>query len=177
MKTSTWITGAVVAAMGLTAVVAQAQDSRSEQGDRSERRGMMFEELDTNGDGQLTLEEMTARGAERFASADTNGDALLSADEMNAAAAARIAERTERMIKRMDKDADGMLSAQEMQSRRDPAKMFERVDRNGDGAVSEEEFAQARKRMQGHHGKARHHEGKQGAGNLGDHGRADDDRG
>ncbi len=162
MKTSHWITGALVAAMGLTAVAAQAQDKAREEGERGERRGMMFGELDTNGDGELTLEEMTARGAERFADADTDGDGLMSAEEMNAAAMKRIEDRTAKMIERMDKDADGMLSPEEMQGRRDPAKMFERVDSNDDGVVTQAEFDEARKMMRGHHGKGRGHDRDEG---------------
>ncbi|SNR64717.1 EF-hand domain-containing protein [Puniceibacterium sediminis] len=173
MKTSNWITGALIAAMGLTAVAAQADEKRPGKGDRGEGRGMIFGELDTNGDGELTMEEMTTRGSERFAAADTNSDGQLSVDEMNAMAQARVAERTAQMIERMDKNDDGTLSREEIQGRRDPAKMFERVDRNDDGVVSEEEFAQFNKKMRGDHGKRGDHDrgGKDGKRRHHDHDR------
>ena len=46
---------------------------------------MSFADLDTNGDGVLSVEEMQAPMLERFQSADTDGDGNLSADELNAA--------------------------------------------------------------------------------------------
>lgn len=158
MKNLNWLTGALIAAMGLTAVAAQAHESVSGKGVRGQGRGMIFGAFDTNGDGELTLEEMTARSAERFATADANGDGQLSADEMNAMAQARVADRTATMIERMDKNDDGMLSPEEIQGRRDPAKMFERVDRNEDGVVSEDEFARFNQKMRGDHGKRGDHE-------------------
>ncbi|WP_143520859.1 EF-hand domain-containing protein [Puniceibacterium antarcticum] len=154
MKTTNWITGALVAAMGLTAVAAQAQGTGP--GDHDEHRGMMFGAFDGNGDGKLTPEEMAARAAERFAKADSDGDGMLSVEEMNAAAAERIAERNAKMIERMDQDGDGMLSLEEIRGRRDPAQIFKRLDKNSDGVLSEKEFAEAAKMMRGHHGKGPH---------------------
>ena len=159
MKMSKWMAGMLAGALGLGAMAATAQDKPAGNADRAERRGMMFAALDTNGDGQVTLEEMTARHAARFESADADGDGLLSAEEMNAAAAARIAERTDRVIARMDENGDGLLSPEEMQGRRDPAAMIKRMDRNGDGAIGEEEFSEARGMMRDHHGTGRHHGG------------------
>ena len=57
-----------------------------------------FEQLDANGDGALTRDELAARGQERFAKADQNGDGVLSADELNARAQERAAKRTAAMI-------------------------------------------------------------------------------
>lgn len=103
-----------------------------------------FAEIDADGDGQLTQEELDAFAAARFAAIDTDGDGVLSADELAAAAEARRAEmeaaRVQRMIEARDTNGDGVLSQEEMsaQAQKSP---FERLDTNGDGVISAEEFA------------------------------------
>lgn len=110
---------------------------------------MAFSELDTNGDGAVTQEEMDARKAARFAEADTNGDGLLSVDEMLAAQAKqeedRRARRAARMIERFDSNDDGQLSAEELSEREGGRRgsLFERADADNDGKISEEEFQTA----------------------------------
>ncbi|WP_065333179.1 EF-hand domain-containing protein [Tritonibacter mobilis] len=99
-----------------------------------------FEQLDANGDGALTRDELAARGQERFAKADQNGDGVLSADELNARAQERAAKRTAAMIERFDKDGDGALSAEEMPSRRVPFNLLEKADTDGNGSISKAEF-------------------------------------
>lgn len=118
-----------------------------------------FEQLDTDADGKITAAELQARAAARFAEADTNGDGMLSAEELQASAderrAERRAERTERMIERLDENDDGQLSLEELPERRGQDRMFERLDTDGDGAVSEEEFAKLKDTRGGRH-KMRH---------------------
>lgn len=125
--------------------------------DRSgSQRGPDFSTLDTNGDGQITREEMQSRSAERFETADTNGDGLLTAQEMTARADAersdRIERRVQRMIEELDANADGALSQAELLDRR-AERLFERADQNEDGSISEDEFAQARDSMMRRSGK------------------------
>lgn len=128
-----------------------------------------FEELDTNGDGVVTLEELEALGAARFAEMDTDGDGSISADEMLAAmqerAAERMAKGIERMIEKHDENGDGVLSAEELpQPKHD--RMIERLDEDGDGAISAEEF-EAAKEKRDERGK---HSGKNGRGHGGGRG-------
>ncbi len=124
-----------------------------------------FEEVDANGDGKITQDEMQARAAARFSQADSDGDGAISRDEMMARAMARAEKRVDRMMSRMDADNDGKVSQAEMQNMRDKrmGRMIKRMDTDGDGALSKEEFAAGHRK--GHHG--RH--GK-GYGRMGDDG-------
>lgn len=110
-------------------------------------RQISFEALDTNGDGQVTKEEMEARAAARFVDADTNGDGLLSKEELVARAEAGTADRVDRMLQRFDKNDDGQLSQDELPQRRGTGRMFSRVDADGDGSISKEEFETAQSEM------------------------------
>jgi Ca2+-binding EF-hand superfamily protein len=111
---------------------------------------VQFEELDTDGNGEITKAEMEAHKASRFATADSNGDGKLSAEEMAAQARKRATKRVGKMISRLDKDGDGMLSQEEMANRGGRhGDMFVRVDSDGNGAISKEEFEQARQHRGG----------------------------
>ena len=115
-----------------------------------------FEAIDTDGNGEITPEELAALADQRFAAADADGDGLLTAEEMKAAALQRIDDRVARMIARMDQNGDGALSADEMTHRRDPARMFNRIDSDDSGTISKAEFDAAREKMQarmGRHGR------------------------
>ena len=127
---------------------------------------MSFADLDTNGDGVLSVEEMQAPMLERFQSADTDGDGSLSADELNAARPEKgegkrfgggkfgknggnRGDRAAKMIAKLDSDGDGLLSLEELSANPKPAQMFEKIDANGDGAISQEEFDAAHAEMGG----------------------------
>ncbi len=148
MKHTGFITSVVVCALAVTGVTVQA-DARSQ--DRPQQ--MSFETLDTDGDGQITKEEMQARGQARFDAADSNGDGLLSQDELNAAATARAQDRVSGMIERFDTDGDGALSRDEMPRPKRGERMFDRIDADNSGGISEEEFAEAQKRHKARRGK------------------------
>lgn len=106
-----------------------------------------FEMLDSNGDGQITMEEMQARRAVRFEQNDTDGDGKLSKAELEAAAAEQSKKRVERMFNRMDANDDGFIEQSEMQPRRSPSRMFDRIDTDQSGGISAEEFAAAQEKM------------------------------
>lgn len=153
LKTSALI-AAIVA--GLTVTAANAAP-----GGKMGGHGQMpsFAELDADGDGTLTPEELTAYKDKRFAEADTDGDGALSAEELAAASQSR---RAQAMVSRLDANGDGKLQAEEMRpSREDGKTMFDRLDANDDGAISAEEFAAKGKRggrdcdgdKRGRHGK------------------------
>ncbi len=130
-----------------------------------------FAELDTDGDGSITMAEVTARGAARFTEGDADGDGKLSAEELTAAIVARAAERAAagvaRMIEQRDTDGDGALSQAEMGGE-SGQRMFSRMDADDDGKISAEEFAVIEKR--GHLGQFGGKGGHQGGERRGDRG-------
>ncbi len=140
MKRKYMMTGAALAIVAATTGFAVAQSGQMGQGHGP---AFKFEDLDANGDGQITSEEMQSRAEARFGEADTDGDGKLSADEMAERMRARMAERmalrATRMIDRMDRDDDGMVSLEEMRSGR-MGQMVQRADTDGDGAISQSEF-------------------------------------
>ncbi len=102
-----------------------------------------FDELDADKDGKVTEAEIQAWHAARFAAADADKNGTLSADELTAMQVARMqermAERSARMIKKLDANGDGQLSAEEMAQMGKRETPFERADADGDGAISKEE--------------------------------------
>lgn len=138
--------GALALAGGVmltSAIVTDAQ-ARGPHGGMMERAS--FTELDTDGNGEISPDEMNARGAARFASIDADGDGKLTVEEMLAANSARAADRAERMVERLDTDGDGALSADELEAGREAraeqrrAKRFARMDSDGSGGLSQAEF-------------------------------------
>ncbi len=115
-------------------------------------RGMdrpSFSELDTDGDGNLSVAELQARATARFEEMDANGDGVISAEESVAGASAKAGERAGMMFTRLlewrDSDGDGALSQAEMGDNT-AEKMFMRADADGNGMISAEEFEQVQKR-------------------------------
>ncbi|WP_299349953.1 EF-hand domain-containing protein [uncultured Shimia sp.] len=151
MKRALIISGVVAAAIGVTAVAVQAKSFGKGFGPRGPMP-MEFSQLDINGDGQMTKEEMQAFGEQRFAEADTDGDGFLSMEEMKAHMVkeieARFDKHGDKMLERKDANGDGKLSLEEMrpnEKRQD--KMFARMDADSDGVITQEEFDAARSKM------------------------------
>ena len=86
--------------------------------------GRRLARFDTDGDGQLSLEEFPGPD-DRFAEMDTDGDQFLSKAEM------AVGKRRGGPA-RDDKDGDGRVSKEEFSG---PAEMFDRLDTNGDGYI------------------------------------------
>ncbi len=115
-----------------------------------------FAQLDTDGDGKVTVAELNAfpaaRAAERFKTGDANADGQLSKEELAASfemmRAAEDLARAADMIARIDSDKNGSLSQAEMDAMmaQGPmkgapgAQMMEMADTDKDGAISEQEF-------------------------------------
>ncbi len=132
----------------------QTLSAEAPTGDR-ERPG--FSEIDGDGNGSISLEEMQAFGdaarAERFAAADTDGDGVLTEEEIIAAAQNR---RAARLIERLDANDDGVLQVEELRVREARGeRFFERLDADEDGVISEAEFNDPPRRGGGGHGHGR----------------------
>lgn len=146
MKTSKFATGVAVVAILFTAGAVLAKP-----GERSMR--MSFEQIDANADGQITRAEIDDLRAERFAKVDADGDGGLSLDELTREATENAADRAEKMMKRLDANADGTLSPEELGGASRATRLFDRVDRNDDGIVTKAEFDAAKERMKERYGK------------------------
>ncbi len=140
MKSATFISAIVLSAVAVTGTAALAKGPK-------DRQPATFQELDANGDGQITQAEIDAHRTQRFTNADSDGDGQLSLDEMQAAAQAKANERVQKMFERQDANNNGFLSTDELPKPRRGAKMFERIDADGNGSISEQEYADAKDRM------------------------------
>lgn len=146
MKSATFISAIVLSAVAITGTATLAKGF----GDRGP---ISFQQLDTNGDGQITKEEMEAHRTQMFTSADANGDGKLSVEEMQAEAQKKANERVSDMFARHDANKDGFLTSDELPKPRRADKMFDRIDADGNGSLSEQEFANAKDGMGRRHKK------------------------
>ncbi|MGA9433502.1 MAG: calcium-binding protein [Roseobacter sp.] len=145
MKRMTLAVGAACGALALISGVAMAKTPRH-------ANPVQFEQLDQDGDGQVTRAEMGASRTARLERADTDGDGMLSAAEIEAMAVEQAKARAQHMLERMDADGDGMVPLDEMRTNARFEQRFDRIDRDGDGAISKAEFDRARDRMKKRHG-------------------------
>jgi Ca2+-binding EF-hand superfamily protein len=127
-------------ALATTAILASAPVmAREHGGSRPD-----FSQLDANGDGQLAQAEVKAFGATQFAEADTDGNGSLTLEELTARAKAdwakKMGKRAKRMLKRLDSDGNGTIELAEMEQMKPGKRMFDRLDENEDGVISQEEF-------------------------------------
>ncbi len=144
------VTAAVIGVLGITAI-----DPAFAYGAKKGARGfgphLTFTQMDADGDGQVTTGEFAAVRTTRFEAQDTNGDGLLSPEEMTAAAIerarARAAKHIERMLKKNDADGDGQISLAELPGQDRSEKIFKHMDADGDGVISADEFAAAREKF------------------------------
>lgn len=128
-------------------VVAMAATAATSVSALTRGQGPDFSTLDTDGNGELTREELAAQGAARFDAADADGNGLLSAEELTAFSAQRAEDRAARMIERMDANGDGQLSPDELRERRNAGRMFDRIDSDNSGTITQAEYDAARERI------------------------------
>ena len=123
-------------------------------------RGKMFEMMDKDGDGKVTVDEFKANATEmakqRFEKIDANADGKVTAEEMTAAMdkmAKMAPERAAEMKKRapdfaaLDTNGDGSATLEEFTAGGTKVIMerFEKMDQNGDKVVTKDEVEAARK--------------------------------
>lgn len=161
MSKALWITtGVVVAAVGMTAIVANAErgggDRRGAYGDERgyghDRRGYRRHERRGRHEGrrgqrrEVTKEDFDARTRSRFARWDANSDGVVDAGEAEARIARRIERRfnrhgnrrMERILRRLDTDRDGKVTKQEMEAR--VTERFKRMDLTSDGRITDDDL-------------------------------------
>lgn len=141
-----------------------------------------LKKLDTDGNGEVTLEEFLKPKEERFAKLDVEGKGSLSGPQLVAREQAELDYRTRRILKHYDAEADGRITKEKFEK---PARdRFAMRDFNGDGVISDDELPPRGKRhaskpdadegsvqedgrrshhgheKRGHEGRHHHHHGK-----------------
>ncbi|SLN18012.1 EF-hand domain-containing protein [Ruegeria meonggei] len=140
MKSVKFIPAILISAVAITGTSVLAAGPK-------DRAPVTFQELDANGDGQVTQDEMQAHRNQRFTDADTDGDGQLSVEEMQSAAQTKASERVTKMFEKNDANQDGFLTEDELPKPRRAGKMFDRIDADNNGSISEQEFADAKDKM------------------------------
>jgi Ca2+-binding EF-hand superfamily protein len=91
--------------------------------------GRMFEKMDTNSDGKVTLAEAQAGSQAHFTALDKNKDGAITANELEG--------KKGRMLKHADANNDGKVTLAELQA--EGQKWFARIDKNNDKVITKEE--------------------------------------
>jgi Ca2+-binding EF-hand superfamily protein len=94
--------------------------------------GRMFERLDTNNDGKVTLAEAQAGAQARFNALDKNKDGVITQDELGDG---------HFMMKHADANGDGKVTLAELQAQTQA--WFSKLDANHDNVITKDELKAA----------------------------------
>jgi Ca2+-binding EF-hand superfamily protein len=135
---------AVLAALPLTAlsIYAVAQSANPPApGSHANFFQHMLQEMDTNGDGRISLDEYLAAASARFKSIDSQNKGSIDAADIasSKSAIARIDRRANAMVKHLDTAGNGYVTQDEFVAA--AQKRFARLDKNGDGKLTPDELA------------------------------------
>jgi len=155
---------AIVALFAVTVMPAAfAQDAQqSPQEGGGDPAETFIKQLDTDGDGKVSLEEALAPQTPRFNENDTDGDGVITAEEASESFKAQVPPEMleamkergmpdpgETFVKNLDKNGDGSVDQEEFQQPTVDA--FQRMDADGDGFATKEEasayFAEMKEKM------------------------------
>ncbi|HKD21942.1 MAG TPA: EF-hand domain-containing protein [Rhizomicrobium sp.] len=104
-------------------------------------RGGFCAEFDLNRDGKVTHAEMDQALHQQFQTATRNG-AFMTIDQLYALELARYREMDARIFQRINTSYTGKLTLQEYAA--SEAKFFARLDKNGDGVITQDELSSRR---------------------------------
>lgn len=152
---------AVMGAAGAVAAVGEGEGTAAAKAP-PQRGAMGLKRLDADRDQAVTLDEFLKRRVEAFSKRDKNGDGALDAAELGQAPLGfrqqRQERRADRLLVRLDANADGKLTKAEFESEAAPREngrrggpsaerrllLFSFYDRNGDGVVETAEYEAGR---------------------------------
>ncbi|MCU0801319.1 MAG: EF-hand domain-containing protein [Rhodobacteraceae bacterium] len=125
--------------------VRHARDDGERRHGRGERGGpmggemfrAMFTEADTNSDGSVSAEELTALRDAKVALGDTNADGALTLAEFQTIWQVMMQPQTVDAFQHVDADGDGTITAAELDALVTNA--LDRMDRNGDGLINQDD--------------------------------------
>lgn len=102
-----------------------------------------MQRFDLNNDGNITLDEFNQGSAERFGRMDRDNNNMISQDEFKAYASTR---RSERMLKKMDSNNDGQITRQEFldAKMKSAEQQFTGMDTDANGVISASELNASR---------------------------------
>jgi Ca2+-binding EF-hand superfamily protein len=98
------------------------------------RQERAFTRLDANSDGKLSKDELKTVVIKRFARLDSNSDQSVSADEIEKTMQLALTKRRDRIMKFMDRDANGTITQTELDNVLEA--MFNSADADDDGGVT-----------------------------------------
>ena len=117
----------------------------------AQRQGGMFQRADQNGDGKVTVEEVTAFAEGRVEMLDNDGDQAFTEDDLRGWIDNQLATATARRFQRFDPNGDGKITQSEfqqrMQNKERAQRVFKRYDANGDGTIVPDEMTRVTRDM------------------------------
>lgn len=155
MSRTRTVTLAALAACSMLLASGGAPSSAADRDDRESRRAMRFMELyDTNNDGKVTVDEITADQGRLFGAVDVNGDKVLSVDEFRRRGRLFRSFATTTLFDLLDTNGDQKLTAAEISAPTE--RWFSRYDENKDGMMEASELP-SRHSSRGGHGRGPRH--------------------